>query len=341
MTESTKNGLESFFPSVEFQQLDWNLDVENVARQLIRMALQEDLGLQRDWTTWATIDSQTVGFANVVNRVPGVICGLRLIPIILEELAAMSQAAGDWRNSDSEMEVLPAVWTPLVCDGDWVQPKTVLGHIEGAARTILQTERTALNFIGRLSGVSTLTHQFASEIKGTKAKIYDTRKTTPGWRLLEKYAVRCGGGQNHRLGLYAAVMLKDNHLAGADGQVETAESQADEDAAANRLRATILRARQRLQQAMDDKQLHQKLIFEVEVDSLQQFEALLDVDIDIILLDNMDNATLRQAVAMRDAKRPELQLEASGGVNLSTVAGIAATGVERISLGALTHSAIN
>ncbi len=338
MNENCKSEHESGGPAIEFQQLDWNQDVQQWARQLIQMALQEDLGGQRDWTTWATIDRHTIGDANFVNRVPGVVCGLQLISLIVEELASLEN---DSDGSGSNAVTPPTVWTPWVDDGTLVEPQTILGNIKGSARTILQLERTALNFMGRLSGISTLTSQFVNQIKGTKAKIYDTRKTTPGWRLLEKYAVRCGGGQNHRLGLYAAVMLKDNHLAGAGGQNTEGPSRTGNDAAANRLRTTVLHAKQQLQQAVSSNQLRAPLIFEVEVDSIQQLEALIDLDIDIILLDNMDNQTLRRAVKLRDQKRPVLQLEASGGVNLASVAGIAATGVERISSGALTHSAIN
>jgi nicotinate-nucleotide pyrophosphorylase (carboxylating) len=185
-------------------------------------------------------------------------------------------------------------------------------------RSILVAERTALNFLQRLSGIATLTARYAERIVGTPAVLLDTRKTTPGWRLLEKYAVRCGGGTNHRLGLYDGVLIKDNHLAalrhGTQGVAEA-----------------VAAAR---------SQYGQRVPIEVEVDTLEQLDVALTAGPDIILLDNMGPERLRQAIARRDALAPSIRLEASGGVNLDTIAAIAATGIDRISVGALTHSAI-
>lgn len=302
---------------VEYPQVEWDDQVERKARHLVELALEEDLDGQRDWTTWASIPAASQGQVQFVNRVPGVVAGLPILPIIVEQLLQRDPATG------------PVVWSADVEDGTVVERGTCLGRLQGNAGTILQVERTALNFLGRLSGIATLTHQFATRIAGTRAKIYDTRKTTPGWRLLEKYAVRCGGGQNHRLGLYAAVMLKDNHLAEGDDQY------------GEELAGKIERTQQRLKEATDQGVLQQPLIFEVEVDDLQQLETIIELDVDIILLDNMEPDRLHQAVQLRNRKNPRVQLEASGGVNLDSVAAIAATGVERISSGALTHSAIN
>jgi nicotinate-nucleotide pyrophosphorylase (carboxylating) len=204
---------------------------------------------------------------------------------------------------------------PKVPDGSPVEPGTMLATIEGSLQSVLASERIALNFLQRLSGVATLTRKFVDAVAGTQAKILDTRKTTPGWRLLEKYAVRCGGGMNHRVGLYGGVLIKDNHLAGLGGDLKRAVETA---------RAYPGNA---------------GLPVEVEVDTLAQLEIALGVKVDIVLLDNMNLDQLRAAVARRNAVAPTTQLEASGGVNLESVKAIAATGVDRISVGALTHSA--
>jgi nicotinate-nucleotide pyrophosphorylase (carboxylating) len=183
---------------------------------------------------------------------------------------------------------------------------------------LLMMERTALNFLQRLSGIATLTARFVAEVAGTKAVILDTRKTTPGWRALEKYAVRCGGGTNHRFGLYDAVLIKDNHLAWlAEGGDPIGRAVAAARAGAPKGNKFI----------------------EVEVDTLEQLDRALEVGPDIILVDNLGPEKLAEAVRRRDAKAPGILLEASGGVTLETVRGLALTGVDRISVGALTHSA--
>jgi nicotinate-nucleotide pyrophosphorylase (carboxylating) len=186
-------------------------------------------------------------------------------------------------------------------------------------------ERPLLNLLGRLSGIATLTREYVAQIAGTKARVYDTRKTTPGWRRLEKYAVRCGGGMNHRTGLFDAVLVKDNHLALAAGENVTPAD-------------AVRRARDFLEQTNAQRD-GGELLIEVEVDSLDQLANVLPAGPDIVLLDNMSPATLREAVRRRDALAPAVELEASGGVTLQTIRGIAETGVERISVGALTHSA--
>src|SRR5690606_26734502 len=200
---------------------------------------------------------------------------------------------------------------PQVLDGDCVGAGTVICTFEGGARSLLTGERTALNFLQRLSGISTLTRQFVEAVSGTNAVILDTRKTTPGWRLLEKYAVRMGGGQNHRLGLFDAVMIKDNHIAAAGGITPAVE----------RVRAFPDVA---------------GLPIIVEVETLAQLQEALALGVDQILLDNMDEATMRQAVEITAGRVP---LEASGNMSLERAAAVAATGVNFISVGALTHSA--
>ncbi len=184
-------------------------------------------------------------------------------------------------------------------------------------RKILAFERTALNFLQHLSGVATLTARFVDAVAGTKATILDTRKTLPGWRLLEKYAVRCGGGRNHRIGLYDAILIKDNHLAHFVHRGDP-------------IAAAVSAAR---------SQASPGTTVEVEVDSLDQLDKALRCRPDIILVDNFDLDRLREAVRRRDAVPPRIPLEASGGINLETVRAIAETGVDRISVGALTHSA--
>ncbi|MGE5192684.1 MAG: carboxylating nicotinate-nucleotide diphosphorylase, partial [Deltaproteobacteria bacterium] len=204
-------------------------------------------------------------------------------------------------------------------DGDRIGPAQVMAEISGRLQSLLIGERTCLNFLTHLSGVATLTRRYVDAVAGTKAGIYDTRKTLPGWRALQKYAVRAGGGHNHRQGLDDMVLIKDNHLAGwrAAGTERS-------------IAAAVRTARERAPA---------RIMIEVEVDTLEQLADALAGQPDIVLLDNMTPDQLRQAVALRHERAPGVELEASGGVSLATVAAIAATGVERISVGALTHSA--
>src|SRR5207248_594624 len=199
-------------------------------------------------------------------------------------------------------------------DGQSVQPGRVLLEIQGSARPILSAERVALNFVQRLSGVATLTAQFVEAVKGTKAQILDTRKTTPGWRRLEKYAVACGGGRNHRFGLFDMVLIKDNHLAALKAE------------SPNAIAAALQQARAKYPQ----------LKTEVEADTLEQVQQAIAGGADLILLDNMNPVQLRLAM---ERSKGHAQTEASGGVTLASVRAIAETGVDFISVGALTHSA--
>jgi nicotinate-nucleotide pyrophosphorylase (carboxylating) len=267
-----------------------------MSQELIRMALEEDIG-EGDVTAGYFVPEDRMARAFVTVRKEGVISGMELAERVFLEV-------------DPSLEVLL-----LVKDGSKVSAGAMLMQVEGKARSILTAERTALNFLQRLSGVATLTSRYVSLVKHTRAKILDTRKTTPGYRALEKKAVADGGGVNHRMGLYDRAMVKDNHLV-AEGGITA------------------------LQEAIF-KLKHDKPLVEVELeaDRLEQVAAFLELKgVDYILLDNMDLTELRKAVAMRD-DRHYMGLEASGGVNLETVADIAETGVDFISVGALTHSA--
>ena len=295
----------------DFQQLQWDATLEDDCRQLVRLATREDLDRWHDWTSMALVPVDARSSAAIVARQAGWICGLRAAQLALTTM--------DYQ----------ATWQGNVEDGAAVEGGTVLATIEGAARTLLVAERTILNFVGRLSGVSTIAAAYVAAVAGTRARIYDTRKTTPGWRRLEKYAVRCGGGHNHRTGLFDAILIKDNHLAlgrqAGGGQFTPAEA--------------VRRARDFCAEGKGGEP-RSDLIVEIEVDSLAQLDEVLPARPDIVLLDNMSLDALAHAVRRRDALGVPVELEASGGVNLTTVRGIAETGVDRISVGALTHSAI-
>jgi nicotinate-nucleotide pyrophosphorylase (carboxylating) len=293
--------------SKEFQQLDWNAAIEDDLRQIVRLAVREDLDRQNDWTTVALVEPDTKGNAAIVARKAGVIAGLRAMSVVIDEM----HAALDFE--------------PRASDGDQVAAGTVVGQLSGSARDLLTCERPLLNLVGRLSGIATLTHEYVQRIEGTPARIYDTRKTTPGWRRLEKYAVRCGGGHNHRTGLFDAVLIKDNHLAlVAEHGVSPAE-------AVRRARTFIV--------SLGSEYVPEGILLEVEIDRLEQLDDVLAAGPDVVLLDNLTPDQLRRAVTRRDQIAPGIELEASGGVSLETVLEIARTGIERISIGALTHAA--
>lgn len=259
---------------------------------IVRNALEEDCAAS-DITSIATVVSDRRSRCAIVAREPGVIAG---IPLAREA----------FRQRDPNVSVRAAVK-----DGQRVQAMMPVIFVTGHARGLLSAERVALNFLQRLSGVASLTAKYVDAIKGTGAKILDTRKTTPGWRRLEKYAVRAGGGMNHRMDLSAAVLIKDNHLAAVGGDVELA----------------VQRAR---------NIAPPRTAVEVECDNLDQVRSALVARADVIMLDNMSNAMLRQAVELVDGRAVT---EASGGVTLDRVRSIAETGVDWISVGALTHSA--
>ena len=267
-----------------------------MSHELIRMALAEDIGVG-DVTSLYFVPEDRKARAFVTVRKEGVISGMGLAEAVFLEV-------------DPTLDV-----QVLVEDGGKVAPGAMLMKVEGKARSILTAERTALNFLQRLSGVATLTSRYVSLVKHTNAKILDTRKTTPGYRALEKKAVLDGGGVNHRMGLYDRAMGKDNHLV-AEGGI-----------------AALQEAIRKLNEEKPQVEV------ELEADRLEQVEAFLELEgVDYILLDNMDLTELCEAVAMRD-ERHRVRFEASGGVNLETVSDIAETGVDFISVGALTHSA--
>jgi nicotinate-nucleotide pyrophosphorylase (carboxylating) len=295
----------------KFHQVDWDNDLKRDCRTLVRLALAEDLGGEQDWTTVALVPRDRIGAANIVARETGVASGLLAIPTVFAEAQAALQVK------------------TCVKDGDHFAAGTKLAEITGNVRDLLTVERTLLNLLGRLMGIATLTGQYVDAVAGTQARIFDTRKTTPGWRRLEKYAVRCGGACNHRTGLFDAVLIKDNHLAQRSGAAVGSPADAAD---------AVVAARQFLQSPQGAAK-PTILPVEVEVDSLDQLSAVLPVGPDIVLLDNMLPHMLRQAVELRDQTAPQVELEASGGVRLETVREIAESGVERISVGALTHSA--
>ena len=263
-----------------------------LVERAVAAALAEDLGQAGDITTDSIVPLDLRAEANIVAREGGVIAGLLL-------------AEAAFRALDPECS-----FERKVEDGAKVDAGETVARIAARTRALLSAERVALNFLGRLSGIATLTASYAAAVTGTKARIACTRKTTPGLRALEKYAVRAGGGVNHRFGLYDAILVKDNHIAAAGG---------------------IAPALQRL---FAGKRHLVKV--EVEVDTLAQLEEALRFPIDAVLLDNMDLGTLKRAVALAEGR---VLTEASGGVNLETVREIAETGVDVISVGALTHSA--
>jgi nicotinate-nucleotide pyrophosphorylase (carboxylating) len=265
---------------------------------LIGLALAEDWGPVGDRTSQALLPAELSGRAAFVSRAAGVVAGLPVVELV-------------WRAVSPRI-----VFTPQVVEGAEVAAGTMLAQVAGPLSLLWSGERLALNFLQRLSGIASLTRRFVAAVAGTRARIFDTRKTTPGWRLLEKYAVRQGGGHNHRLGLYDGFLIKDNHLAALGGGPQA-------------IQRAVAAARA----------AHQTLWVEVEVDCLADLEAALHAHPDLILLDNFSLEALREAVRQRDRLAPRVLLEASGGITLETVAAVAATGVERISVGSLTHSA--
>jgi nicotinate-nucleotide pyrophosphorylase (carboxylating) len=263
---------------------------ETLIRDIVRWTLNEDLGSGDVTTNW-TIPADSHLRAQFLVKAEGVLAGMAVARLVFEQV-------------DTDM-----LFTELSPDGKPVHPGDIVGKVEGPGRAILTAERTALNFMQRMSGIATLTRSYVEAVSGSKAVILDTRKTAPGIRVLDKWAVRLGGGQNHRAGLYDMVLIKDNHIAACGG-----------------ITATVERV-----------QAHntQNLPVEVEVKDLHELQEALGLSVDRIMLDNMSLADMEDAVRLTDGKIP---LEASGNVNLETVAEIAATGVDYISSGQLTHS---
>jgi len=263
---------------------------ESLVARIVRWTLQEDIG-GGDVTSRWTIAAESRVCAQFLVKAEGVVAGLAVAQMVFAQI-------------DSGV-----LFSELIADGTPVRPGDIVAKVEGPGRAILSGERTALNFMQRMSGIATLTRRYVEAVSGTRAVILDTRKTAPGIRILDKWAVRLGGGQNHRMGLYDMVLIKDNHIVACGG---------------------ITAAVQRVQ-----AQNTQHLPVEVEVKDLDELQEALRLDVDRIMLDNMSLEYMRQAVQVTNGRIP---LEASGNVNLKTVGAIAATGVDYISVGELTHS---
>jgi nicotinate-nucleotide pyrophosphorylase (carboxylating) len=272
--------------------------MNRISRILVELALEEDLDRPGDLTSRHFVDARHRSRGRIVARESSIISGNAVARLVCESVGEGA-----------------LVFSPVIADGSPAEKGDLVATIEGPTRLVLEAERTVLNFLQRLSGVATVTRTYAAAIAHTRARLLDTRKTTPGWRELEKAAVAHGGGTNHRIGLYDAIMVKDNHLVANSDPVDLT---------------------QRIDEVLAD---HPGIKIEFEADRLDQVEVFLGLDgIDVILLDNMPNEQLASAVALRDRIRPAILLEASGGVNLRTIVGVAETGVDFISVGALTHS---
>ena len=281
----------SLSPSLEVLLADTGLDPAAI-EQLIRRTIDEDLGGGVDVTSVATVPEHQRSTMDLVPRSPGVVVG---IPVAASVFDIVS-------NGDASVSVVAS-------DGDRVAAGEVLLSVTGRTRDLLTAERTALNLLCHLSGVATATAKWAEALEGTETRVRDTRKTTPGLRALEKYAVRCGGGVNHRMSLSDAALVKDNHVVAAGGVAEAF--------------AAV-------------RQMWPGLLVEVEVDSLEQLTEVLDAGADLVMLDNFDPAGMREAVEVTAGR---CQLEASGGLTLEDAAAVGATGVDFVAVGALTHSA--
>jgi len=281
--------------------MNFSPEETSACRRLVELAWDEDLGSRKvDLTTQAIIPPDRAGQAVFVARASGVVAGLPAVELVL---------------NTSHSPLLK--FQPLAQDGDRVKPGNGLATVAGLMQSILLAERLALTLLQHLSGIATMTRRFVDAVAGLPCQILDTRKTTPSWRLLEKYAVRCGGGHNHRMGLYDGILIKDNHLAALGGGPDA-------------IRQSIQLAREKNGPDVP---------VEIEVENLNLLEVALACRPDIVLLDNMSLDQLRQAVRRRNELAPGIQLEASGGITLDNVRAVAETGVDRISVGALTHSA--
>ena len=272
--------------------------------QIVKDALREDTG-EGDITTSLCGFGKRKAKACIIFKDKGIICGLNVLELV-------------FKSVDKKLIIKPAVK-----EGAIVKAGKVAVYIEGKARSILTAERTALNFLGHLSGIATQTHRFVNRVKPYKVKIMDTRKTTPNMRWLEKYAVRVGGGHNHRMGLYDQVLIKDNHIKIGLGGIGVSKE--------DTIKALVTMAKRYAPKGMK---------VEVEVENLNEFKASLEACLDIIMLDNMSVRDITKAVKIRNAmaRRSAPLLEASGGITLKNVRQIARTGVDIISIGSLTHS---
>lgn len=291
----------------EFRQSSWD---DHLAAHVAAAAagwLAEDLGHECDWTSVSLIPADARSELRVVSRTAGVVAGL-------------PAAAAVVAVADPRLE-----FTPTVADGARVAAGQTIATLAGATRSVLTAERVVLNLLGRMSGVATAVRRLVDAAEGTPCRVYDTRKTVPGWRLLDKYAVRMGGGWNHRTGLYDAILIKDNHLAA----LRAAGLGPDE---------AVRRARAFVEKTFPPSR-SRSMVVEIEVDSFDQLAAVLAAGPDVVLLDNMHVEELARCVAERHRLAPQVVLEASGGIRPETVPAIAATGVDRVSTGWPTHHA--
>lgn len=291
----------------EFRQSSWD---DHLAAHVAAAAagwLAEDLGHECDWTSVSLIPADASSELRVVSRTAGVVAGL-------------PAAAAVVAVADPRLE-----FTPTVADGARVAAGQTIATLAGATRSVLTAERVVLNLLGRMSGVATAVRRLVDAAEGTPCRVYDTRKTVPGWRLLDKYAVRMGGGWNHRTGLYDAILIKDNHLAA----LRAAGLGPDE---------AVRRARAFVEKTFPPSR-SRSMVVEIEVDSFDQLAAVLAAGPDVVLLDNMHVEELARCVAERNCLAPQVVLEASGGIRPETVPAIAATGVDRVSTGWPTHHA--
>ncbi len=267
---------------------------EEWVETLVRQALAEDVG-GGDVSTAVSVDPEATGRGELVSRAEGVVAGLPFLKLVYGQV-------------DPAVSVVP-----VVADGTPVGPGSVVARLEGPLGSILTGERTALNFLQHLGGIASLTARYVAEVAATSCRVLDTRKTLPGYRSLAKYAVLCGGGHNHRMGLFDRIMLKDNHWTAGSGGIDQ----------------MVVRARQK----------YPELAIEIEVDTLDQLDQILPLKVDWILLDNFTVAGTAQAVNRRDAAQVATLLESSGNITLETIAGYARAGVDGASVGRLTHSA--
>jgi nicotinate-nucleotide pyrophosphorylase (carboxylating) len=291
----------------DFRQSSWNADLEaHVAAAAVGW-LAEDLGHECDWTSVSLIPAEAGSELRVVSRTAGVIAGL--------PAAAAVAAVADPRLR----------FEPTVADGAAVAAGTTIAMLAGATRSVLTAERVVLNLLGRMSGIATAVRRLVDAAAGTSCRVYDTRKTVPGWRLLDKYAVRTGGGWNHRTGLYDAILIKDNHLAALR--------------AAGLGPADAVRQARAFVEKTFPPSRSAAMVVEIEIDSFGQLADVLAAGPDVVLLDNMSVDELARCVAERDHEAQQVVLEASGGIRPDTVPAIAATGVDRVSTGWPTHHA--
>ena len=279
--------------------MHFNTFEEKAFNRLLELAIAEDISASGDLTSKATLPEDLLGKATLVGRADGILAGVEAGEKVLRKIAP-----------DAE-------WFSLLDDGEALCHGSVIAKIQGPIRDILSAERILLNFMQRLSGIASLSAKFVAKVHDLPVRILDTRKTTPGWRYLDKYAVRCGGGFNHRMNLSDGILIKDNHLAALGGGPDA-------------IRKSILLSRQYFPGTWD---------IEIEVDDLEMFDCALQSSPTIILLDNMSCADMKSAVERRNALSCDVLLEASGGITLANVREVALTGIDRISIGAITHSA--